>query len=72
MVFEWMIDHRLRAYDFLAGTSRHKQAWSDSCPNDIGLRACRPTLMGRAAYSLPRLLRSMRPAKHSSEADLVE
>jgi CelD/BcsL family acetyltransferase involved in cellulose biosynthesis len=72
MVFEWLIDHQLRAYDFLAGTSRHKLAWSDSCPLDISVRACRPTPVGWAAHNLPRFLRSVRPAKQTGEAELVE
>ncbi len=72
MVFEWMIENRLGAYDFLAGTSRHKQSWSDSVPNDIDVRACRPTFVGRAAHTLPRLLRQARSATKARDAELVE
>jgi CelD/BcsL family acetyltransferase involved in cellulose biosynthesis len=53
MVFERLIADGVRHYDFLAGTSRHKQSWSDSAPLDLNVRACRPSLRGRAAHYLP-------------------
>ena len=52
MVFEQLIADRTKTYDFLAGTSRHKQSWSDSVPNDLTVRAFRPTLTGRLAHRL--------------------
>lgn len=52
MVFEALIAEGATAYDFLAGASRHKLAWSDSIPNDIQLRAIRPTLAGRIVHAL--------------------
>lgn len=54
MVFEQLIAEGVQVYDFLAGTTRHKQSWSDSAPNDLNIRACRPSLLGRAAFHLPR------------------
>ena len=62
MVLEHLIDHGSTAYDFLAGTSRHKRSWSDSAPADVSVRACRPSMMGRVAYWAPRwLARFKRP-----------
>jgi CelD/BcsL family acetyltransferase involved in cellulose biosynthesis len=72
MVFEWLIENGARSYDFLAGTSRHKQSWSDSTPNDLEIRACRPTVVGRAAFSLPRLLRQLKAQPPARPAALVE
>lgn len=54
MVFEQLIAERAVSYDFLAGMSRHKHSWSDSVPNDIDVRAFRPTLIGRLAHSLAK------------------
>ena len=56
MVFEDLISRGVRHYDFLAGTSRHKRSWSDSEPVDLNVRACRPSVAGRAAHYLPRWL----------------
>jgi CelD/BcsL family acetyltransferase involved in cellulose biosynthesis len=53
MVFEHLISNRVRQYDFLAGTSRHKQSWSDAAPFDINVRACRPSIRGRTAHYVP-------------------
>lgn len=50
MVFEHLIAEGVSTYDFLAGTSRHKQNWSDCAPNDIDLRAIRPTPAGRLLH----------------------
>lgn len=52
MVFESLIADGAKAYDFLAGMSRHKQSWSDSAPNDLNVRAFRPSLTGRLAHGL--------------------
>lgn len=53
MVFERLIADGVNVYDFLAGTTRHKQSWSDGTMNDLILRVCRPSLLGRAAFHLP-------------------
>jgi CelD/BcsL family acetyltransferase involved in cellulose biosynthesis len=53
-VFEYLIEHRYETYDFLGGTSRHKQNWSDTTPNDITFTITRPSLRGRWAYYAPR------------------
>jgi CelD/BcsL family acetyltransferase involved in cellulose biosynthesis len=55
-VFEYLIEHRYAAYDFLAGVSRHKQNWSDSMPNDVTFTIARPTMKGRLAHYAPRLI----------------
>ena len=52
MVFESLIADGAKTYDFLAGMSRHKQSWSDSVPNDLNVRAFRPTLIGRLTHGL--------------------
>ncbi len=52
MVFEALIADGAKTYDFLAGLSRHKQSWSDSIPNDLTVRAFRPSLTGRLAHGL--------------------
>lgn len=52
MVFEALIADGAMAYDFLAGASRHKLAWSDAVPNDIDLRVFRPSFAGRTAHML--------------------
>jgi CelD/BcsL family acetyltransferase involved in cellulose biosynthesis len=54
-VFEYLIEHRYEAYDFLAGVSRHKQNWSDSMPNDVTYTIARPTMKGRLAHFVPKL-----------------
>ena len=53
MVFERLIANGVVTYDFLAGNSRHKQNWSDSAPNDLNIRACRPSIRGRLVHYLP-------------------
>jgi CelD/BcsL family acetyltransferase involved in cellulose biosynthesis len=55
-VFEYLIEHRYEAYDFLAGVSRHKQNWSDSMPNDVTFAIARPTMKGRLAHFAPKLV----------------
>lgn len=55
-IFEWCIGEKKRAYDFLAGISRHKQIWADANVPDILVEACRPTWKGRLYYRLPRLV----------------
>lgn len=57
MVFEALIADGAKAYDFLAGESRHKLAWSDSVPNDMDVRAIRPSVAGRFAHFLVTMRR---------------
>ena len=71
MVLEHLIDHGSTAYDFLAGTSRHKRSWSDSAPADVSVRACRPSMMGRVAYWAPRWLARFRGSTPVVEAGAV-
>lgn len=52
-VFEYLIDHGYEAYDFLAGTSRHKRNWSDAEPADVTFRIARRSLRGRWAHFAP-------------------
>lgn len=59
-VFEYLIDHGYEAYDFLAGTSRHKQNWSDAAPDDVTFRIARPSLRGRWAHYAPRAVESVK------------
>ncbi|MET0166060.1 MAG: GNAT family N-acetyltransferase [Vicinamibacterales bacterium] len=60
MVFEYLIEHGAKTYDFLGGMSRHKQSWSDVIANDFSIRACRPTLLGQAAHRAPQWLARLR------------
>jgi len=55
-VFEYLIEHKYRAYDFLAGMTRHKMNWSESAPDDVTITLYRPSLRGRAACYGPRVL----------------
>jgi len=54
LVFEHLISNGSLVYDFLAGSSRHKQAWSDGVANDLHVRACRPSIVGKLAFHVPR------------------
>jgi len=54
LVFEHLIAHRYRAYDFLAGVSRHKLNWADSSPNDVTLTMGRRTARGWLGFQGPR------------------
>ncbi len=49
-VFDYLIEHQYRAYDFLAGVTRHKMNWSESAPNDVTLNLSRPSLRGHWAF----------------------
>ena len=53
-VFEYLIERKYHAYDFLAGLSRHKQNWSDAVPNDVTFKISRATLKGRLLFNAPR------------------
>ena len=55
-VFEHLIDHRYRAYDFLAGVTRHKMNWSESAPNDVTITLSRRSLRGQWTFHAPRAL----------------
>jgi CelD/BcsL family acetyltransferase involved in cellulose biosynthesis len=52
-VFEYLIEQGYEAYDFLAGTSRHKRNWSDDEPADVTFRIARRSLRGRWAHHGP-------------------
>jgi CelD/BcsL family acetyltransferase involved in cellulose biosynthesis len=67
MVFEALIQRGGRTYDFLAGMSRHKQSWANEVVNDLDVRACRPSLLGHAAFHIQRLLRRAEALKNSRE-----
>jgi CelD/BcsL family acetyltransferase involved in cellulose biosynthesis len=55
-VFDYLIEHKYRAYDFLAGVTRHKMNWSESAPNDVTLTLSRRSLRGNWAFQAPRVL----------------
>lgn len=59
-ILEWAIREGKTAYDFLAGTSRHKSIWSDGMVPDILVEACRPTWKGRFYYKAPRMLEALK------------
>jgi len=59
-VFEYLISHRYRAYDFLAGVSRHKLNWADSAPNDVTLTIARRSLRGWFGFQGPRAVESLK------------
>ncbi len=71
MVLEYLIASGSSVYDFLAGTSRHKQSWSDSALNDLGIRAFRPSITGRLAFNLAhwRMRMSRRVARKAVVSD---
>lgn len=51
LVFEHLIERGVRVYDFLAGSSRHKDNWSDAAPFDLRIECSRG--VGGALYALP-------------------
>lgn len=59
-VFEYLISHRYRAYDFLAGVSRHKLNWADSTPNDVTLTIARRSLRGSYGFQAPRTVEHLK------------
>jgi CelD/BcsL family acetyltransferase involved in cellulose biosynthesis len=59
MVFEHLIAQGARAYDFLAGVSRHKRNWSDQEPNDLRIEFGRDSAKGRIAFQLPRYISAL-------------
>lgn len=62
MVFENLIADKAEAYDFLAGTSRHKSLWGNAFPDDLRIEAARPTLKGRIYFKLPKLIEALKEA----------
>ncbi|MGZ8274218.1 MAG: GNAT family N-acetyltransferase [Burkholderiaceae bacterium] len=56
MVFEHLIQSGADCYDFLAGSSRHKQSWSDGSVNDLQIRCARRSIRGWLFFSVPRLV----------------
>lgn len=60
MVFEYLIEHRVRTYDFLAGESRHKRTWCNGTRNDLQITCIRRGGRGRVLRSFPRLLESVK------------
>jgi CelD/BcsL family acetyltransferase involved in cellulose biosynthesis len=59
-VFEYLISHRYRAYDFLAGVSRHKLNWADATPNDVTLTIARRSLRGSFGFQAPRAVEHLK------------
>lgn len=60
MVFEHLVASGARAYDFLAGTSRHKASWSDAMPNDLRIEVARRGARGWLYSQPPKLLARMK------------
>ena len=58
-VFEYLIDHRYRTYDFLAGVSRHKLNWADSTPNDVTLTIARKSVRGWLGFEGPKTIETL-------------
>lgn len=56
LVFEHLIQSGAVCYDFLAGSSRHKQSWSDGTVNDLKIRCARRSLRGWLFFSVPLLI----------------
>jgi CelD/BcsL family acetyltransferase involved in cellulose biosynthesis len=54
LVFEHLIASGAACYDFLAGSSRHKQSWSDGTVNDLRIGCGRRSVRGWLFFSLPR------------------
>lgn len=52
-VFEHLIASGAACYDFLAGTSRHKQSWSDGVVYDLRIRCGRRSLKGWLFHAVP-------------------
>jgi CelD/BcsL family acetyltransferase involved in cellulose biosynthesis len=52
-VFEHLIASGATCYDFLAGTSRHKQSWSDGVVHDLRIRCARRSLKGWLFHAVP-------------------
>ncbi len=59
-VFEHLISQRYRAYDFLAGVSRHKLNWADATPNDVTVTIGRSNLRGWLGFQAPRTFEALK------------
>jgi len=59
-VFEHLISQRYRAYDFLAGVSRHKLNWADATPNDVTVTIGRSNLRGWLGFQAPRAVEALK------------
>ena len=59
-VFEYLISQRYRAYDFLAGVSRHKLNWADATPNDVTVTIGRSNLRGWLGFQAPRIVEALK------------
>ena len=53
MIFEYLIEHNIKAYDFLAGLSRHKENWSNHINNDLQIKIIRPGFKCKIYYYIP-------------------
>ena len=59
-VFEYLIEHGYRAYDFLAGVSRHKLNWANASPVDVTMTLGRNSARGWVGFEGPRSLESLK------------
>lgn len=59
-VFEYLISNGYRAYDFLAGVSRHKLNWSDATVHDVTVCAARSSPRGWLGFQGPRAVESLK------------
>lgn len=60
MVLERLIDEKAYVYDFLAGTGRHKQTWSDEILNDRRIEISRRGLYSKALHQAPLVLEALK------------
>lgn len=60
MVFEHLIEQQVRAYDFLAGESRHKRTWATGTVNDVQVRCARSGVYGRALQAVPQAIQTVK------------
>ena len=55
-VFEHLIQHGYKAYDFLSGMTRHKLNWSNSTPDDLTMTVARRSPAALAAFYGPLVI----------------
>jgi len=65
-VMEHLMNEGASEYDFLAGTSRHKQTWSNDTTYDLRLRIVRPTIRGRLHSILHAASTAVRSRAHGT------
>jgi CelD/BcsL family acetyltransferase involved in cellulose biosynthesis len=53
LVFEHLVESGAACYDFLAGSSRHKQAWSDATVIDLRIACARRSWRGWLFHGMP-------------------